>query len=1559
MVALLIVALVATTGLSVRAPAAVSAAPAGVLAASGWTLIKYPQGQPACTGVGYEGAIYFDRLDCGFGYVSVSNTTAASSVQVELIGSDGATLATQTTTYRAAENAWQFTMTPGASWPVGAVTIRVVSVDGLAGDFGETAFLLNQLGATVGVTGSNHRPGQPLNVTGSIYELDDIPPLAATQKRNVGATLRLRVARPDGSTSQLFGPYTANALTGAFSATIPGSATEGLTAGADQDFAVTIGIEVVDAAFTDTLTGAWGAALAGTAAVSLFVPPTGLVLQNSFVSSVGWVKPGDSYPSRVFVKNYETTVAAAVSVSIPAANGMGYTNAAAATGASGVCSVSGGAVSWTIPSIPAATSMGPGIVSCVLEARAKSTGQDPQIVWKDLSTTATLSYAGGTRSSTSHGPKVIPPATTYDTARYGDRPFPVVPVDFSDRSHDASHTGEALANKINSPNVPGSTFNLWQEISYGQLYPHGDVPSSAIATAGWTDYVPGFQFTTLAPAGTCRGVTYADIPGAVGSALLPERIRDGWYQLPGNTDYYGDDKTGTAIIGSAAGVGALQDIDSACGPTGKAVYDAAQIADPEIDYSDFDTDKDGVVDFFMMVFTGLGGNGASQLNVPSYDNIWPHSSSLEFTYTDADGQKGYVSDDQLKDLEGRPLFWTSADRTQMTTAATAYKVFVRVGPYNVNPESAIDNASVISHEYGHSLGLPDFYSTGTRETYGTWSLMGEDRSQHMDVFGKQELGWLVPRVLEPGQTVTVSNWQDSKLNTHRIDWVDPNGNPYTLSGPGVDNGEGYVAKLPSRQILDPAKVEAGASPTHVWWSQSGNDFGCAPTSGHNFDIYLPELASLPAGTPVSVTFKSLWNIEWDYDYGFVMASTDGGTSYQSLPSVAGYTTPAGQNPNANGCQTQYGNGLTGSSGSYAAGTQVADRVLSLYPDGGFLQDQYDLTPFAGQSTVLRFSYSTDPGLAKQGWFIDDLTVTAGGSVIYQSDFESGADDPRIFNGGCTESTAVAAQCTRGWQYVDASSGSPADHAYYLEMRDRSSFDLDGKGEDDRGNGPTWAGGLLLVYTDEAHGYGNFGTDDPPAQSPLDSQPEPGSATPNLDDAAFTAAAGKDTYSDFGTGHMDNYADPSSADGNWHFAYDCLSFRVDSMTGNGNGPATVPPYDLEGTVTFTMGTGCGTFDYGHGESATNAAPTAVAEARPTTADVGEIVAFDGSGSSDDRQAPSELAYEWDFGDETEAATGQSVTHAYEAAGTYTATLTVTDAEGLTSSDTIEITVGDGGGDADLRITAIEVVQNTGSGGQNGQPKAGDKVVVKATVTNAGEGDATASVTSFELDGQAMAGSPVGTSTVPAGESVVVQVTWDTRGLKDDHTIAVNADAAVAVEESDETNNTSTLDVSVKGNKVTNGDFSEPDSAGTGPEGWTGTDTEAGDATWTDQGTDGSKGATTAGNGGNAVLGGVPTWTSDPIAVVPGEALSLRVSVSSVDASSTASIGVAYLGAAGELLEVVPLIDVPSLTGGFAVLEQALTVPEGVTSLRIVLSGFSPTDLRTAGLVTFDDVGLYAE
>ena len=116
----------------------------------------------------------------------------------------------------------------------------------------------------------------------------------------------------------------------------------------------------------------------------------------------------------------------------------------------------------------------------------------------------------------------------------------------------------------------------------------------------------------------------------------------------------------------------------------------------------------------------------------------------------------------------------------MTTTDTGIPVFVRVGPYNVNPETAIDKASVISHEYGHSLGLPDFYSTGSRETYGDWNLMATDKSQNMDVVLRQEMGWVVPRVLAGRGTVDRLN--GLQAGHPRDPLAAPDGTPYTLTG---------------------------------------------------------------------------------------------------------------------------------------------------------------------------------------------------------------------------------------------------------------------------------------------------------------------------------------------------------------------------------------------------------------------------------------------------------------------------------------------------------------------------------------------------------------------------------------------------------------------------------------------------------------------------------------------------------------------------------------------------------------------------------------------------------
>ena len=1114
--------------------------------ASGFDFVRYQAGTPAVCAVGISGSPYFTRDDCGYGTVELANVATTAPVTAKLTGSDGSDLGTVDAT-NDSDTEWSYDIEPQASWPAGPVTVKML-VDG-AEIPGEGTFHVNELAVDLAPKAKpgGYSPGEEIPLEGTAYTLHS--GAGGVEKTGVRASFKLRAFDAEGHDLGSWDTFTAASNGDVTDAFIPPDITADLHPGADRDYRETVRIVLEDASYDDF------AAPDGTPAGSATVAttPSELVLENSFVSSKGWVEPGETYPFTIRVKNYKTIAVDGGTVTLTMPDGTTLS----------------GPNTWDVGSVPARGDDGPGVVSKVFEATADTLAQDPQIAWKDLSAVATLSGGGEERA---HGPKVIPPEGGFDSSRYGDRPFPVVPVDYSERKHGADSSAGKLDGKINDPENPGSTFNLYQEMSYGQLFPHGTVPSDGTPSADWT-YGPGFDFTKNGTDGdTCHGVTNASLPDDTYQSLQKERIKDGWYQLPGSTDYYGDDGKGSAIIGSVSGVGALQSIDSGCGPTGKLVYDSAQISDPEIDYNDYDTDKDGVVDFFMVVFAGLGGNGDSQVN-GGYDNVWPHSSDLQGAYTDANGEKGYVSDDQLKDLEGHPLFWTDASRSEKTTNDTGIPVHVRVGPYNVNPETAIAKASVISHEYGHSLGLPDYYSTGSRETYGTWTLMAEDHSQNIDIVGKKELGWVVPRVLEPGQNLDATGWRDTKVNTHRIDWKDPDGNPYTLDGPTVNNGQAYYAPLPGRQIIDPKTVPSG---DHLWWSGSGNDFGCPPRDGHNLDIALPALEDVPAGTKVTMSFKSSWDIEWDYDYGFVMSTVDNGKSYTSYPSEKGYTTDQATNPNANGCQDQFGNGLTGSSGSYQQGTQTVDRVASDYPGRPFLDDAYDLSDLAGKAATVRLSYATDPGLARPGWFIDDLVIKAGDRVLYESDFEQ-ANDTALYPGGCREGLSTAQQCTDGWKYVGASEGDPAEHAYLMEMRDRSGFDAAGRGEDDRTPpGITFQPGMLLAYTDENHGYGNVGTDDPPAQSPLDSQPQPGEDAPNLNDAAFTTG---ESFSDAPSSpHVDNYSDDRRSDGQWTFDYGCLTAKVTRLAGT---DIDAEAKNLNGDVTFSMGAKCGAFDYGTG------------------------------------------------------------------------------------------------------------------------------------------------------------------------------------------------------------------------------------------------------------------------------------------------------------------------------------------------------------------------------------------
>jgi glucose/arabinose dehydrogenase len=108
---------------------------------------------------------------------------------------------------------------------------------------------------------------------------------------------------------------------------------------------------------------------------------------------------------------------------------------------------------------------------------------------------------------------------------------------------------------------------------------------------------------------------------------------------------------------------------------------------------------------------------------------------------------------------------------------------------------------------------------------------------------------------------------------------------------------------------------------------------------------------------------------------------------------------------------------------------------------------------------------------------------------------------------------------------------------------------------------------------------------------------------------------------------------------------------------------------------------------------NKAPRAQISATPSSGPAGSLrVGFSAAGSSDPDGDP--LTYSWDFGD-GDTATGPTAEHRYNRAGTYTATLTVTDPTGLSDKATTTISVGNAAPFATLQSPTATTLSYAGN------------------------------------------------------------------------------------------------------------------------------------------------------------------------------------------------------------------------------------------------------------------------
>lgn len=150
-----------------------------------------------------------------------------------------------------------------------------------------------------------------------------------------------------------------------------------------------------------------------------------------------------------------------------------------------------------------------------------------------------------------------------------------------------------------------------------------------------------------------------------------------------------------------------------------------------------------------------------------------------------------------------------------------------------------------------------------------------------------------------------------------------------------------------------ADMELGAG-ERAWWSNRADSADARLLARY-------DLSGIAPGAPLTLTASMWWDIETDYDFGYVMAGSDG-EHWRILP---GQHTAA-SNPSGNA----FGPGYTGAS----------DRGG---PDDApaWVAESFDLSAFGGGPLWLELRYITDDGVNAPGWWVDNLQLAGPDGVI--------------------------------------------------------------------------------------------------------------------------------------------------------------------------------------------------------------------------------------------------------------------------------------------------------------------------------------------------------------------------------------------------------------------------------------------------------------------------------------------------------------------------------------------------------------------------------------------------
>jgi len=237
-------------------------------------------------------------------------------------------------------------------------------------------------------------------------------------------------------------------------------------------------------------------------------------------------------------------------------------------------------------------------------------------------------------------------------------------------------------------------------------------------------------------------------------------------------------------------------------------------ADPDVDFSRFDYDHDGVVDDLLVVHAGPG---AEETGDPR--DVWSHK-------------------------------WQLSDPVFGSPGPVQTQDGVTVDAFSVEPErfahGSLMSIGVFCHEFGHLLGMPDLYDTDY-STYGlgyfclmaagSWARASESDPPgscpvHPCAWNKYLLGWVRPESVEQGgvDSVESAHLPAAAANpaAYRV-LKNPGGADWRAAGTG--GGEYFLVENRQRLGFDRGLPGSGLLILHVDESQTDNSTETHPLVG--------------------------------------------------------------------------------------------------------------------------------------------------------------------------------------------------------------------------------------------------------------------------------------------------------------------------------------------------------------------------------------------------------------------------------------------------------------------------------------------------------------------------------------------------------------------------------------------------------------------------------------------------------------------------------------------------------------------------------------------------------